>query len=269
MHEFQERPPIATSPVSVLLPVFNQAANLVAIVEAWVQQFNILQKEYELLLIDDASTDQSAILGQALTSRHPHVRFFHHETRRGFGGCLRTGLEAAGHPLLCYTPCDYQYQPADLKRFLKWIDRVDLVAGYRTIRSRAYRLSWKEYISRWVIRRMFGMHLRDLGCLFVLARRSIFARLPIQSPGLFSHVEILAKANFMSCFMTEVPVALPPPTKETPNPWALDKGQYWRQARHVFFHAHFGLPVIDSDGFTPSTPLETNIEPGTKSIIDT
>jgi glycosyltransferase involved in cell wall biosynthesis len=269
MHEFQERSPIATSAVSVLLPVFNQAANLVALVETWVQQLTILQKEYELFLIDDASTDQTAILAETLISRHPHVRFFHHATRRGFGGCLRTGLEAACHPLLCYAPCDNQYQPADLKRFLKWIDKVDLMTGYRTVRSRAYRMSWREYISRWVIRRIFGVHLRDLGCLFVLARRSIFARLPIQSQGLFSHVEILAKANFMGCFMTEVPVAFRLPTKETQNPWAVDKSQYWRQARHVFFHADFGLPVVDSVGFTRSAPLEANINPETKSTIDT
>ena len=216
-----------------------------AVVETWVQQLNILQKEYELFLVDDASTDRTPTFGDDLVSRHPHIRLFRHESRRGFGACLRTGLDAAQHPLLCYTVCDRQYQPADLKRLLAWIDKVDMVVGCRMVRSRPMPFRWQDWWKRFLIRRLMGVHMRDLDCLFLLARRHIFAQIPIQSNSQFAHVEILAKANFLGCFMTEAPVSFQPLSRITPNPWATDKRQNWREVRHFFFHPDFGPLAID------------------------
>src|SRR5262249_27245065 len=153
--------------------------------------------DFDMVLVDDASTDRTASLAETLAARHSAVRFLRHEARRGFGACLRTGLQNSRHPLLVYSVCDNQYQPSDLKRCLKWIDKVDLVAGCRTVRGAMVSLSWPELWRRWLIRRAFGLHLRDIDCLFLVARRCIFGRISIQSDSLFAQVEILAKANFL------------------------------------------------------------------------
>src|SRR5207244_7261644 len=67
-------------------------------------------------------------------------------------------------------------------------------------------LGWRAAGRRALARWLFGVRVQDVECAFRLFRRSIFARIPIQSEGAFVQAEILAKANFLSCWMTEVPV---------------------------------------------------------------
>ena len=81
--------------------------------------------------------------------------------------------------------------------------------------------------------------MRDPECLFLLARRSIFARIPIQSNGPFAPIEILAKANFLGCIMSEVAVTYHPraPASSSPGPRF---GAMLSELRAIFFHPSFG-----------------------------
>jgi glycosyltransferase involved in cell wall biosynthesis len=235
-----ELPPIQSEPIIAILPIYNDRASLQPTLEAWISILNGLNRDYEILLVDDASTDGSFDLAQTLAEKNPRVRPLRHEARSGFGVCLRTGLESARFPLLLISTCDGCYQPADLTRFLKWIDKVHLVAGYRTIDSKRYKRNWAERFYHWMVRIIFGLRLKDPECWFLLARRSIFSRIPIQSSGSFAFAELLAKANFLGCLMSEVAVAY------NPKPEA---GVKWSNStlreklagfRRVFSHPDFG-----------------------------
>jgi glycosyltransferase involved in cell wall biosynthesis len=212
-----------------------------AVVADWIDLLEARALPYEIILVDDGSTDSTPMLADLLTSRFPHIRVLHHASRLGFGAALRSGLAAARHPLLAYSTCDRQYQPADLKRFLELIDKVDLVTGYRLWLPTPPLVRWlgwiyrmvmrvafgvsleprpcwlgddgqkKRFLARWI----FGVRVHDVDCAFRLCRRSIFERLPIQSQGPFAQVEILAKANFLGCWMAETPVAYHPPEGPT------------------------------------------------------
>src|SRR5207244_2717835 len=133
---------------------------------------------------------------EELTSQYARLQALSPYGRAGFGAALRLGLENARHPLLFYARCDRRYKPADLKQLLKWIDRVDLVAGQRVFPAGSRR-RLKEITYRLGYRLISGVRLRDVECLYVLARRSIFSRLVIQSDSVFAHGEVLAKANFL------------------------------------------------------------------------
>lgn len=260
-------PPIADQPLSVVLLAHNDGAHLEALVAEWVTFLNGLNRDYEILLVDDGSTDHSARLLTTLTDRHRRVRVLRHTERRGEGAALRTALGTARYPLLFYTVCDPRYRPGDLKRLLKDIDRVHLVSGYRAGRPvpRFWRwlgllqrgiaqlllghadpplpgwLSWKRHFGRWVVRVLFGVRNQDVSCPFRLARRSVFARLPLQSDGSFVHVEILAKANFLGCLLgEEVPLG------DRNHPVAAEEESGDRLLRiladgaRVFRHPEFG-----------------------------
>src|SRR6266436_2741584 len=203
-------PPIQSEPIIAILPIFNDLAVLQSVLEAWISVLNSLNRDYEILLVDDASTDGTLDLAQSLVEKNPKVRLLHHEAHTGFGACLRTGLAAARFPLLLISTCDGSYQPADLIRFLKWIDKVHLVAGYRSIDFKRYKRNWPERLFHWIIRIIFALRLKDPECWFLLARRSIFDRIPIQSPGPFAFAELLTKANFLGCLMSEVAVSYQP-----------------------------------------------------------
>src|SRR5271165_5372196 len=126
-----ERSPIAAAPLSVLLPAHNAQAHLGELLQSWIAYLDTLQREYEILLIDDGSTDDTRKIAEDLAGKQPRLQVLRHETHRGFGASLRTGLGAARHPLFFYSTCDRLYQPAELKKLLDRIDQADLVSGYR------------------------------------------------------------------------------------------------------------------------------------------
>jgi glycosyltransferase involved in cell wall biosynthesis len=227
--ELPPLPKIADEPLSVVLIARNAAEHLMTVVPAWVSFLNGLNRAYEILLVDDGSTDATARLTAELRDRHGKLRILRHEAPRGDGAALRTALATARYPLFAYTTCDPRYQPGDLKRLLKVIDTVDLVSGYRAgrpvpalwrwlgiVRRVLGRivfghaepplpgwLGWRRHLRRWFVRLVFGVRTHDVSCPFRLARRSMFARMPLQSDGAFVHVEILAKANFLGHLLGE------------------------------------------------------------------
>jgi glycosyltransferase involved in cell wall biosynthesis len=255
--ETAELPPIQSEPISAVLPAYNDRATLQPSLEAWIRILNSLNRDYEIFVVDDASTDGSVDLAQNLVEKNAFVRLLRHESRSGFGACLRTGLAAARFPLLLISTCNGSYEPADLTSFLKWIDKVHLVAGIRSTAEVAHRddsketsprplaykrhkRNWTERFFHWFIRIIFGLRLKDPECWFLLARRSIFARIPIQSSGPFAFAELLAKANFLGCLMSEVPAAYHP-MPETNSKWSNSTlREKLAGFRHVFSHPDFG-----------------------------
>src|SRR5205823_5746669 len=101
-----ELPSVQSEPISAILPIYNDLTAIQASLESWVGVLNSLNRDYEILLVDDSSTDGSWELTKILAEKNQRVRPFHHEARTGFGGCLRTGLASARFPLLIISTCD-------------------------------------------------------------------------------------------------------------------------------------------------------------------
>jgi glycosyltransferase involved in cell wall biosynthesis len=252
-----ERPPIAQAPLSVILPVDNGEAWLEKVLGNWFAYLDTLGRDYEVLVVNDGNADGTAALAASLATKQPRLRHLQHPSPQGIGACLRTGLGTARFPLLFYTECSNSYQPADLGQLLEVIDKVDLVSGQRIRPSARERGSfWSHYAYRALLRCLFGLRLKDVDCPFKLFRRSIFARIPIQSDGPFVHAEILAKANFLGCIMTEVPVRYQPNTgtdqaPRSPGAWRAD-------AFRVFCHPGFG-PADSPEQPASTSVVETNL----------
>src|SRR5262249_1456416 len=120
--------------ISMALPVHNQAALLERAGPAWVNALAKLNRPFEMLVVDDGSSDDTPARADALAGRHSQVAVLRHEAPRGFGAALRTALEKAQKPLFFYTSLDYPYQTTDLRRLLERIDDVDVVSGFRAAR---------------------------------------------------------------------------------------------------------------------------------------
>jgi glycosyltransferase involved in cell wall biosynthesis len=266
MPELTPLPPIADQPISVVLLAHNEEPHLEAVLAEWVALLDGLNRDYELLLVDDGSTDRTAAIAEQLAAGFPRLRVLRHEAHQGQGAALRTGLAAATKPLLCCATADRQYEPADLKLLLAEIDKVHLVSGFRRWQlaplaarwlGRAWRLflrvalgltleplpGWlggREHLYRLLCRVVFALRLQDMNCVFRLCRRDIFARIPIQSAGDFVHTEVLAKANFLGCYMNdEVPITYRPCE-------GLVRERMWLDAKRVLSRPDFGPPVLSA-----------------------
>jgi glycosyltransferase involved in cell wall biosynthesis len=247
MREFEKLPCITPAPITAVLAVHDLGACLEEVVSGWVATLESLGCGYEILLVDDGSTDQTPARAEALAAKEGFVRLLRHAQHRGFGAALRTGLEAARHPLLLYCPCTPSYRPADAKELLKLIDEVHVVTGCRAGSSGRYRTSVRERVGRRLARLFFGVRLTDLGCRFLLVRRAVFARIPIQSDGPFAHVEILAKANFLGCLLTEAPVTYRPPAPGEARIEDASTGEVVADAWHVFRRPDFGPAMVPGE----------------------
>lgn len=238
-----ERPPIADSPLSLILVVPGADAAVREALSTWVTFLNGLDRDYELLL----TGERPDVPVDSLASGYSRARGLTVEGA-GFGAALRVGLRAARFPLVCYARWEPWLKPSELKSFLRRIDKVDLVTGYRQLPPGS-RMPWSDWAYRWFVRLAFGVPMRDNGCLFLMARRSGFARIVVQSDSLFAHVEVLAKANFLGSLMDEAPVSCP---SLSPRSDCSCRGIF-ADARQVFSHPDFGPVVVHGNGQVPSS----------------
>ena len=233
-----DRTHLPDAAISVLLAVFNQENSVETAVTAWRDFLETLGRDYEILLVDDCSTDQSLARAEALVSTTPRLRVFHHTSRTGYGGAMRTALAQARFPLFAFTTCDAGYHAQELAKFIQWMNRVDLVTGYRVTGEGTYPRTWAGR-GYWLLNRVFfAVRLRDLPCLFGLASRDIFARIPIQANSDFAVAEVIAKANFLGHVMTELPIRFESPTEpwtDPQTPWDV-----FAEMRQVFARPQFG-----------------------------
>ena len=260
MSEPSQRPPIASSPISLILFAHAFSTQTEESLLAWRQYFDALKRPYEIIVLQETRPE----VGPPEGATSPSIRIITYDRAAGFRAALNDAIRSAQHPLLAFGTCDTQYQPADLDGMLKVIDNVDLVVGYRAggqappwrvlldivlgIASRVLigvpserRACWlgaDGWGRRWIARWIFGVRVWDPECPFRLARRAIFEHIPMQSSGPFVQVEMLAKANHLTCYLAEEPVTWTPPA--SPLSDALTFGQ---DARLVFRHPDFG-PVV-------------------------
>lgn len=270
MPDFPELPPVATQPLSLVLLAREAAPHVVALVRAWRDTLQTRGPTFEIIVVDDASTDQTAVRADELLPAIAELKVIRHQTPQGPGAALRTGLAATTCPLIACAPCAPDYRPQDLALFLADIDKVHLVTGYRAGRpvprvaralglllrglswlvfSSAPRplpgwLGWRGHLGALLARAFFGVRLRDVSCPFRLFRREVLARSPLQSDGEFVWVEQLAKVNFAGSLFPDHDIALP--VVPTSRPLLR---QLFREAYRVFTRPSFGPPVLADPTF--------------------
>ena len=154
--------------------------------------------DFEVLVVDDASTDLSGEIVDKIAVNESRVRVVHHDENRGVGGALRTGFGAATGDLVLYTHADLPCDLAELERALRLMrsHRADLVSAYRHNRfgegprQYVYSMGWNT-----LVRTAFGLGVRDVNFPFKLCRRSMLDQLALSSEKSFVDTEVLVRAE--------------------------------------------------------------------------
>ena len=179
--------------VSVVLPAFNEEGNVAEAIRRLTAVVDALCEDHEIVVVDDGSTDRTAAIVRAAAEADPRIRLVQHPRNRGYGEAVRTGFREARLDLVFFTDADNQFDPRELARFLPWIDRVDVVAGYRVRRRdplgrRVAAAAWN-----YLVRVLFYVPVRDIDCGFKLFRRSVLAELDLESVGAMVSTEMMVK----------------------------------------------------------------------------
>jgi glycosyltransferase involved in cell wall biosynthesis len=186
--------------LSYFFPAHNEAENIEALVDEALTGLAELAERFEIIAVDDGSTDGTAEIADRLAAAHPGVvRVVHHPTNLGYGSAVRSGLAAARFPLICFTDGDRQFRIADLGRLLARLARPgedpDVVAGYRIERADpAIRLAYAR-VYRACLRLFFGLAVQDPDCACKLFRRGSLEGVRVESGGAFLSAELLIKIS--------------------------------------------------------------------------
>jgi glycosyltransferase involved in cell wall biosynthesis len=154
--------------------------------------------DYEILLVDDASTDATGKIADELAAADPRVRVVHHAVNRKLGGSVRTGLMEATSDLVLYTDADMPFDLADLGKALRLmrVYDADIVSAYRFDRTGegAVRGVY-SYVYNSLVKIILGLRIRDVNFAFKLLRKNVIEHIELQSEGSLIDVELLAKAQ--------------------------------------------------------------------------
>jgi glycosyltransferase involved in cell wall biosynthesis len=201
--------PAAAKPagLSVFFPAYNDSGTIASMVIRAVQAASELTLDYEVIVVDDGSSDATAAVADELARTYSHVRVIHHERNRGYGGALQTGIRAATKELIFYTDGDAQYDPAEL--VLLWrslTPDADIVNGYKISRSDPLHRIIIGRLYHHIVSVMFGLKMRDVDCDFRLMRRSMFERIDLEKTSGVICLEMMKKVQDAGFRMVEVPV---------------------------------------------------------------
>jgi glycosyltransferase involved in cell wall biosynthesis len=189
--------------LTILFPMWNEEEMILRTVAAANETgVDLLEcgviSGYEVLIVDDASTDATGKIADELAATDPRVRVIHHPVNRKLGGSVRTGLAEVTTDLVLYTDADMPFDLADLGKALRLL-RVydaDIVSAYRFDRTgEGARRSAYSHVYNALVKSLFRLKIRDVNFAFKLIRREVLEHLELVSEGSFIDAELLAKAQ--------------------------------------------------------------------------
>lgn len=192
--------------LSVVFPAFNESANIQHTVESTRRVLPTVAEEWEIVVVNDGSRDQTGLICDDLAGQYPEVRVVHHVTNKGYGAALKSGILAARHGLVFFSDSDGQFDLRELPRLLAWTEHYDIVAGYRAKREDPPHRLLNAWGWNMLVRMLLGIRVRDIDCAFKVFRRQVFDRIQIYSVGAMVNTEILAQATRFGMKIKEIPV---------------------------------------------------------------
>jgi len=193
--------------LSVFFPAYNDAGTIASLVITALQSASPLTPNYEIIVVNDGSSDSTAQILDELARVYPQLKIVTHPVNRGYGGALRSGFSNASKDVIFYTDGDAQYDPSEIELLWpKMAPDVDLVNGYKISRSDPWHRIVIGRIYHHTVKLMFGLRVRDVDCDFRLLRRSIFERVRLEKDSGVICLEMMKKIQDAGFRIVEAPV---------------------------------------------------------------
>jgi glycosyltransferase involved in cell wall biosynthesis len=188
-----ERLPDALAGVTIVLPCFNEEANIADAIRYATAAAERCATGHEIVVVDDGSSDETASVAARLAERDRRVRVVVHTRNRGYGDAVRSGIAAARMPWILLTDSDLQFDLSELEDFLPAARDADIVVGWRILRRDPLNRRLNAAAWNWLVRRMFRLPVKDVDCAFKLVRRELLQSFALESTGAMISTELVVK----------------------------------------------------------------------------
>lgn len=180
--------------VSVFFPCCNEQDNVSRVVQQALSVLEKLKADFEVIIVNDGSTDGTGRIADELAVQNERVRVVHHQTNLGYGAALQSGFKSATKNLVFYTDGDGQFDINEMPPLLGLMEHYDIVSCYRLNRQDNLIRKINGWCWTKLVCLLFGMKIRDIDCAFKLYKREIFDNIKVVSTGALVDAEILARA---------------------------------------------------------------------------
>lgn len=193
--------------LSVFFPCYNDKGTIASMVLEAQSVLEKLTSDYEVIVIDDGSTDGSRNLLLKLQHDVPQLKLIFHKENKGYGGALRSGFKTAAKELIFYTDGDAQYDIKELPKLLEKLTKdVDIVNGYKIKRNDPLHRIIIGFVYQHIMKIIFWLPIRDPDCDFRLMRRKIFDYIKLKSNTGIITIELVKKIQQAGFCFAEVGV---------------------------------------------------------------
>jgi glycosyltransferase involved in cell wall biosynthesis len=195
------------SSISAVFPAYNDGGTIASMVTAALIALRQVSDVYEIIVVNDGSTDYTSYILDELTMRYPELRVIHHTSNQGYGAALRTGFSAATKDWVFYTDGDGQYNPLELVELVGALyEGVDVVNGYKLSRNDSILRVIVGRAYHYFVKLFFGFHIRDVDCDFRLVPRRILDEIKLTSVSGSICLELVKKIEDAGYIFAEIPV---------------------------------------------------------------
>jgi glycosyltransferase involved in cell wall biosynthesis len=200
--------------LSVFFPMWNEEDYVERAVRAAEEECQRLVDlgeiaAYELLIVDDCSTDRTPEIADALAAADPRIRVVHHAVNRGLGGSIKTGFESVRGDVVLYTDADLPFEMLELGRALRVLRHYegDMVSAYRLDRTgEGPRRAVYSFVYNALVQLIFGTRVRDINFAFKLVRRHVLEAARPVSEGSFIDAELVIRAQKLGFHIVQIGV---------------------------------------------------------------
>lgn len=196
--------------LSVFFPAYNEEKNLRQVVVKSVDILRKITERWEIIIVDDGSTDRTGIIANKLAEKIRGIRVIHHKPNRGYGASLKSGLYGSKYQWIAFTDADGQFDFSEICDLIKTqkATQADLAVGYYIKRKVPFFRKINTFLWQVVVNTLFGLNVRDIDCGFKLISKKVVDSIPkLESErGAFISSEFLIKAKKAGFKIVEIGV---------------------------------------------------------------
>lgn len=195
------------SSLSAVIPAYNDEESLPILTQKLLQILPNFARRYELIIVNDASSDSTLQVAYAIATTSPVIRIINHKRNKGYGGALLSGFKKARHAYIFYTDGDGQHDVFELKKLIANIGRkTDMVTGFRLARSDPWFRKSVGFLYNSFVKTALGLRVCDVDCDFRLFKRSILKGVVLKSKSGAFDAEFIKKLQDKGVRIREVGV---------------------------------------------------------------
>ncbi len=188
--------------ISVFLPAYNEEGNIERAVSASSEMLKSITDNYEVLVVNDASTDRTLEIVERMARNNSHIRIITHKRNTRLGGAIQTGFFKSSKSIVFYCDADNPVSMWDVKRSLPLLAKYDLITGYRLNREETLRRKIYSMVYNSLTGLLFSFSAEDINFSFKLVKREALNKIELHSRGGFIDVEFIVEVlrhNFRVC----------------------------------------------------------------------